>query len=95
MSIENLIIKTGYAYTLVTVDPRNAECRVALAVPRETASPCRNATSTRVLTVEGVGDNSIRKAARDGAGRSYRSITSLFAEQDAGFTATRRADLDC
>lgn len=91
----HLIIKTGSTFTLVTVDARNAECRVALAAPRRTASPCSNAVSAHTLTVEGIGDNSIRKAARDGAGRSYPTIKALYADRDENFVATRRHDLDC
>jgi hypothetical protein len=81
VTTQNLIIRTGTTFTLVTVDPDRNQCTV------DVSGGCG-----RVFH-RGTGERSIKSAAVDCAGISYRTIKALRADTDA--ECIRRRDLDC
>lgn len=80
--ISHYAIHTGSVWTLVCVDSAANQCRVTTIE-----------NSLVDLYVGGTTAKSIRRAARDGAGRSFTSLEELMASTKA--PVTRRADLDC
>lgn len=85
---EYLAIKTGSTFTLVTVDHDSNQCTVDLAD--------RQAGGAHSLCVGGTGERSIKRAAKDGAGRSYRTLKALTEDAtEREMNVERRRDLDC
>lgn len=80
MGSSTYAIKTGTVFTSVTVNTDANQCTVA------------RADGEGRIYYEGVGESSIRSAAQDGAGASYRTLRGLMTDYPH---ATRRADLDC
>lgn len=76
---ETLAIKTGTVWTAVHVDSDAAQVTVA---SKHGGFECYS----------GLGERSIKAAAIDGAGCSYKSLTALVSEHPS---AIRRRDLDC
>ena len=74
-------IKTGRRFTVVTV--HDNQCTVRLA------NDC-----TRSLFVSGTSDKAIKRAARDGAGESFKTLREA-RESRLGNALVRRPDLDC
>lgn len=77
-------IRTGRVFTAVIVDRLRSQCAVPLSK--------RDPGGVHHLFVTGTGPISIRRAAIDGAGASFKTLTALMAEHP---NAERRRDLDC
>lgn len=86
-----LAIKTGRVFTLVAVDHDDHECRVQTS---ERARQ-RNGYISHIL-VRGTDAQTIRRIARDGAGRSFPTLKALRQDgEESGVQVVRRRDLDC
>ncbi len=90
-NVRLLAIRTGHTFTCVTVDVDANQCAV------ETAPAVRKRYSDAAsrVVVEGTGERSIRRAAKDGAGRSYKTLKALIADQDERFEVERAREYDC
>jgi hypothetical protein len=87
-NIQHLAIRIGRTYTLVTVDRDANQCMV------ETSPRLRERYGNvhARLVHEGISERSIRRAARDAAGRSYRALKALVADTDVEVTRAREYD---
>lgn len=77
-------IKTGRVFTAVLVDTLRNQCAVPLAK--------REPGGVHHIFEGGTTEKSIRKAATDGAGEFFKTLTALMEEHP---NAERRRDLDC
>jgi hypothetical protein len=89
-NVRLLAIRTGRTYTCVTIDIDANQCAVetAPAVRKRYRDACCR------IVVEGTGEYSIRRVARDAAGRSYRTLKALIADQDERFEVERATEYD-
>ena len=90
MNTEHLSIRAGRTFTHVLVCHQANCCRVATS----DATRRRNANALTYITVEGVGERSIKRAANDCAGQGYRTLTALMADVDPEITIRRAREYD-
>ena len=84
----HLAIRTGSSFTLVTVDSDANQCTVR-------ANPKVLGRDVWAIFVGGTGERSIKRAARDSGGTSFRTLTALRASVDEDVEVERAREFDC
>lgn len=93
ISTRYLAIRTGNYFTLVTVDLVGNQCIVDTCPRVRKRYP---SAATRIFH-NGIGERSIRNAAMDGAGESFRTLKALRASVEPEIAAEieRAREYDC
>jgi hypothetical protein len=84
----HLAIRTGRSFTLVSVDSDANQCTVV-------ANPKVLRRDVRAVVQSGTSERSIKSAACNGGGQSFRTLTALRASVEEGVEVERAREYDC